>query len=325
MPNSDAIRARSTNALQPPMQTLLRTLALALALLPLLFWSSTGFAQTLSLTFDDGLNPDTQAQAAEWNQRIITSLDDADIKAMVFPSLTRIGGGHGMDLISAWSKAGHAVGNHTATHRSLASSKLTLEDFIADVNAADAALRHFPTWLPMLRFPYLKEGDTLEKRDGMRSWMTANGYRAAPISIDASDWYYNQVHSELLKAGADEKAALVRAAYIEHLLDRASYYDALAKQVLGRSPAHVMLLHTSEINAATLSDIVAAFRSRGWTFMSPTTAFNDPLYASQPNTLPAGESIIWASAKARGIPGLRYPAEDSVYEEPKLRSAELLP
>ena len=45
----------------------------------------------------------------------------------------------------------------------------------------------------------------------------------------------------------------------------------------------------------------------------------------QIDTLPAGESVVWASAKAAQIPGLRYPAEDSVYEEPKLRALELVP
>lgn len=105
----------------------------AIASLTVLLFSSPGFAQTLSLTFDDGLNPDRQAQAQVWNQQIITSLKDSGITAMVFPSLIRIGGDRGMGLIKDWAKAGHAVGNHTATHRSLASTETTLDEFIADV------------------------------------------------------------------------------------------------------------------------------------------------------------------------------------------------
>ena len=150
---------------------------------------------------------------------------------------------------AAWAQAGHLVGNHTASHRSLADPKVSLEWFIADVQAADATVRDLPSFVPMLRFPYLKEGDTLTKRDGLRAWMARNGYKSAPISIDASDWYY----------------------------------------------------------------------------ISANTAFQDPLYAQAPDTLPAGESIIWAHAKARNLPGLRYPAEDSVYEEPLLRDAGLVP
>ncbi|GAB2473918.1 hypothetical protein GCM10027082_26610 [Comamonas humi] len=285
--------------------------------------ASAGWAQTLSLTFDDGLNPNTQLEAKDWNARMLAHLKEAGITAMVFPSLARTGTGEGLALIADWSRAGHGVGNHTSTHRSLAA--IPLADFIHDVEQADQVLRHLPAWSPRLRFPYLKEGDTREKRDGIRAWMQTHGYRPAPVSIDASDWYYNQVYAAFAGRGEHGKAARVKAAYVAHLLDRATYYDGLARQVLGRSPAHVMLLHTSGLNAAALPEVIAAFRARGWTFVSPKAAFDDPLYAAQPSTLPAGESVIWALAKEKGIDGLRYPAEDSVYETPKLRAQDLLP
>jgi hypothetical protein len=42
----------------------------------------------------------------------------------------------------------------------------------------------------------------------------------------------------------------------------------------------------------------------------------------KPNTLPAGESILWALAKERGVNGLRYPAEDGPYEQAILDRVE---
>src|SRR6185369_7925688 len=109
----------------------------------------------------------------------------------------------------------------------------------------------------------LKEGDTAAKRDGMREWMRAHGYRPAPVSIDTSDWYFDQVWRAAGKDTAKQDA--IRRAYVGHLVDRASYYDALARRVLGRSPTHVVLLHTNAINAAVLPDVVAALRGAGWT------------------------------------------------------------
>lgn len=297
----------------------------SLLVLVVSLWSQWCFAQTLALTFDDGFNPATQPKAAQWNAQMLATLHEHKIKAALFPSLTRIGGVEGLGLVKAWAQAGHLVGNHTASHRSLADPKVSLEWFIADVQTADAAIRNLPGFVPMLRFPYLKEGDTLTKRDGLRNWMAPNGYRSAPVSIDASDWYYNLVYAEHLKAGDADKAERVKQRYILHLLDRAAYYDGLAREVLGRSPAHVMLLHTNQINADALPDVIAALAAHGWTILSADTAFQDPLYAQAPDTLPAGESIIWARAKASNLPGLRYPAEDSVYEEPLLRDAGLLP
>jgi len=82
---------------------------------------------------------------------------------------------------------------------------MTLEEFIVDVEAADTALRRLPTWQPMLRFPFLKEGDTAAKRDGMRAWMRSHAYRPAPVSIDTSDWYYNKVYLSLRNTGSAEK------------------------------------------------------------------------------------------------------------------------
>jgi hypothetical protein len=45
----------------------------------------------------------------------------------------------------------------------------------------------------------------------------------------------------------------------------------------------------------------------------------------QPDIVPAGESIVWALARQRGVQGLREPAEDAVYERPVLRKLGLAP
>ncbi|KRG41589.1 polysaccharide deacetylase [Stenotrophomonas pictorum JCM 9942] len=282
-------------------------------------------AQQLGLTFDDGLNPDTEPHAPRWSAQILAGLRQAELTAMAFPSLARTGEGQGLALIRQWAEAGHAIGNHTASHRSLSLPSITLAGFIADVDRTDAVFGSYPNRVPLLRFPYLKEGNSVERRDGMRAWMQAHGYRAAPVSIDASDGYYDQVYAAHIAKGDTDRASRVKRAYIQHLLDRASYYEALAVTTLGRSPAHVLRLHTNQINADALGEIVAAFRARDWTLVNPCIAFDDPLYARQPETLPAGETIVWALARQAGHAGLRYPAEDSTDEAPVLCAQGLLP
>ena len=293
-----------------------------LAALALLLAGSAG-AQSLSFTFDDGLNPEKEPRARQWNNQLLEHLRKADINAMVFPALVRTGDGEGRALIAQWSAAGHGVGNHTSRHRNFGSEGVTLEEFILDVKQADEAFNTLPTWQRKLRFPFLKEGDTVEKRDGLRAWMYDNRYEGAPVSIDTSDWYYNQVFLALSKPGDEAKLEILRSQYVKHLLDRASYYDKLAMQLMGRRPAHVMLLHVNAINATWLPDVIEAFKGRGWTFVSARKAFADPLYTADPDTLPAGESILWAIAKATGVTGLRYPAEDGEYEAPALKALGL--
>lgn len=294
------------------------------AILLLSVWPAL-HAQTLALTFDDGLDPGKEKQAQRWNDELLGGLKSAGITAMFFPAVSKVGAQEGQALVEAWAAAGHAVGNHTSRHRNLNSKRLALQEFLDDVKAADAQYRGLRTWAPMLRFPYLKEGDTAEKRDGVRAWLRANGYKAAPVSIDTSDWYYDNVWRELKSRGDEARAVRLQQAYVEHLLDRARYYDRLARRTLGRSPQHVMLLHVNALNASSIETLVKAFRSRGWSFVSPAAAFADSMYAEQPDVLPAGESIVWALAKASGVKELRYPAEDGVYEEPALQAQGLLP
>lgn len=277
-----------------------------------------GRAQSIALSFDDGLNPDTQSDAAKWNAAILDALSKAGIKSILFAAGSRVDSPAGLQLVKDWGKRGHAIGNHTYAHLNFNSAKLSLDAFISDVEKNEALLKNEPGWVPRLRFPYLKEGDTAEKRDGVRSWITKHGYQSGEVSIDASDWYYSNRYTSWRQTHPKADLASFRAAYLDHLWSRATYYDSLSQRLLHRSAKHVMLLHTNQINAEFMPDVIAMFISKGWKFVSPIEAYSDPLYRMTPNVLPAGESILWALAKQNGVAGLRYPAEDDVYEKPIL-------
>lgn len=287
----------------------------ALLLLALPAWAA---AQSLALTFDDGFDPRTQPQAARWNQELLRTLDETQVQAMLFPAGKTVDSPEGLALVKAWGEAGHAVGNHTYAHRNYGSPRVSFVDFTADVLAADALLHEMPGWTQRLRFPYLKEGESADKRDRMRDWMQLHGYEPAPVSIDTSDWYYNQRFLAWRERHPKESLERFRQAYLAHLWSRAQYYDNLARRLLGRNPMHVMLLHANAINAAFLPDVIAMFRVRGWRFVPPAEAFADPLYRKPVDTVPAGESVLWARAKKARFSGLRYPAEDAAYEKARL-------
>ena len=294
------------------------------SLLASLFLACTfpAHSQSVALTFDDGFDAKARPEAAAWNAAMLDALAKGKVTAMILPACKSVEGAEGMKLVKDWGQAGHFISNHTYSHSSFGRPEMTAEAFIADVEKCHAILSTLPGWSPRLRFPYLKEGDTAEKRDALRRWMATNKYRPAAVSIDASDWYYSDRFLKWRKANPDGKPELYREAYLSHLWDRAKYYDDLSKQVLNRSARHVLLLHTNAINAQFLPDVIAMFRSKGWKIISPEDAFADPLYSMQPETLPAGESILWALAKQGNAKGLRYPAEDGRYEKELLDALE---
>jgi hypothetical protein len=103
--------------------------------------------------------------------------------------------------------------------------------------------------------------------------------------------------------------------------DRAQYYDDLSRRVLGRAVKHTILIHYNLLNGLFLNDLIEMFKSKGWRFIDAEDAFTDPVFSEKPNVLPAGESILWALAKANGkiAATLKYPAEDGEIVAAKMK------
>ncbi len=123
-----------------------------------------------------------------------------------------------------------------------------------------------------------------------------------------------------LKSDPTTDLAPYRTYWLDHIWDRATYYDSLARAVLGRSIDHTILLHHRLTTALFLDDGLEMFRRRGWRLTDAATAFAQPQMKVDYATLPSGQSLMWAAAKASGrFEGqLRYPGEDDKYEKPRM-------
>lgn len=277
-------------------------------------------ARDIALSFDDGFDPREQPRAAAWDAAILDALACAEVRAILFPAGRRVDNPEGMALVAAWSDRGHDTGNHTYSHRSLESETTTVDAFTADVERDERLLEGLPGFTRRLRFPYLKEGGTADRRDAVRDRLAAHDYRPGGVTIDTSDWYddarfraWRAAHPD---AQSDTAVAPFRRAYLAHLAGRVAYYDDLARRVLHRDVAHGMLLHTNAIDAAFLPDVIEMLRADGWTIVPPVVAFDDPIHERRFATLPAGESLVWAAAKEASVARSRWPAEDDAYEKP---------
>jgi peptidoglycan/xylan/chitin deacetylase (PgdA/CDA1 family) len=271
----------------------------------------------VALTFDDATDSEPI------NSGILTALAEAKIRSVLFVAGGHVNPPQGLAQVRRWGTAGHLVANHSYSHRSLGNTATTLPDFQADVLRNEALLRELPGFTRLFRYPFLREGETAGKRDGFRAFLRERGYRHGPVTIDASDWYYSMRFRAWQKRHPGADPAPFRAAYLAHLWDRTMYYDGLARKVLGRSVKHTLLLHTNEINAAFLPDVIRMYRDRNWKVIAAAAAFQDPVHREEPRILPAGQSVIWGLAKAKGHAGLRFPGENDTYEQPILDAAGL--
>lgn len=275
----------------------------------------------ISFSFDDGSTRDfPNYPNEEWNQLLLDKLQRKQVKAILFVKGRGLDNPRGKEIINDWNKAGHLIGNHTYSHPSLNSEAVSLDQFKEELLKNDSLINGYSNFTQLFRFPFLKEGNTVPKRDGFRDFLESNGYKIGHVSIDASDWY---VHSRLvnrLKANPNADLSAYRSFYIKHLFERAQYYDSLSLALTGRQIKHNLLLHHNLAAALFIDDLITHFKKEGWEIISAEAAYQDSIYEEVPRNIPAGESLIWALAKQSGKydSSLRYPAEDSQYEEEEM-------
>jgi peptidoglycan/xylan/chitin deacetylase (PgdA/CDA1 family) len=269
---------------------------------------------SVSFTFDDGSTSDMpQHPFKTWNQMILDALGEHDLKAVFFVTGSNKSTKKGTYLLESWDQAGHKIGNHTYSHVNFNDDKVSLEEFKDELLKTDDIINEYENYVKLFRFPYLKEGNTSEKINGFRIFMKENDYKNGHVSIDASDWYVNSRLRTQLRKDPNSNLTPYRKFYVEHLLERADYYENLSHELTGRHISHTLLLHHNLAAALFLDDLIRAFKEKGWAVTNADEAFRDKIYNEIPATVPAGESIIWALAKESGRYELRYPAESSKY------------
>lgn len=276
----------------------------------------------IAITIDDfNWNKSVKLDPDQRNQALLSALrSHGNLKAALFVTCRFADNDKGKELLKDWDRAGHLIGNHSYSHKYLNSSKVTAEEFTADIEKCDELIKSFPHFQRSFRFPFLKEGDSAVERDAVRKYLKEKGYRIGHVTIDASDW---AIEDRLSARLAKDPAADVRPYrdfYLSHMWERSLYYDDLARKVLRRPVKHTILMHYNLLNALFLGDLLDMFRSKGWKLIDAADAFKDPVFSAAPDIVPAGESIIWALAKETGKFDnlLRYPAEDSVYEKAQM-------
>ena len=278
-------------------------------------------APQFSITMDDfHWQNAVKLTAAERNQAILDTLNANSIKAALFVIGRNIDSAEGKQLLAPWDKAGHLIGNHTYSHRNYNASATVIDEYQQDILRAESLLKDFPRFRKYFRFPLLKEGDTAAKRDAMRSFLAQHGYRVGHVTIDNSDWAIDHRLTARLKKDPNADVKPYRDFYLEHMWERAAYYDSLARRVLGRPVKHTVLVHFNLLNGLFLNDVMAMLKAKGWRPIDAEEAFTDPVFSAKPKILPAGESIVWALAKEKGTiaKSLRYPAEDGDYENARM-------
>ena len=261
-------------------------------------------AQSVAFTFDDGprLEETPLMSPQQRNQAMLDALAAHKVSAALFVTCdfgaTKPAG---YALAKAWGDAGHALGNHTMTHLDLAAKTVTLAQYQQEILDCDRITSTLPGYRKWFRFTYLREGDTPEKRDGMRAFLKRHGYRNGYVSLDTSDWRLDEKLNQVLRANPKADIAPIKQAYLAHVKQRAIAYRDLSRKLEGRDIPQVLLQHHNLLNALWLKDVIQQFVDMGWTIVTPAQAFADPVYQLPPERQAPGQSLLLSIARTRGM------------------------
>lgn len=268
------------------------------------FSPSMAETRSIALTFDDAPRESSaHLDGTTRTARLIAGLSAAKVPQVAFFCNTKRFDAPGRARIESFAEAGHLIANHSHSHLDL--HRVGAVRFLEDMRIADETLRGIPNLRKWFRYPFLHEGKTLEERDAVRIALRQIKYLSAYVTIDNYDWYMDSLFQEAVRAGKTIDHEKLRDAYVDLLADSIEYYDALAREQLGRSPRHVLLLHENDLAALFIGDLVARLRRDGWEIISPELAYADPIAAIEPDTLALGQGRIVAIAEQNGVRGSR--------------------
>jgi peptidoglycan/xylan/chitin deacetylase (PgdA/CDA1 family) len=211
----------------------------------------------------------------------------------------------GAAALRLWVAAGNPLGNHTYAHPDLTTTGV--EAFEQDILRNEPVLEllmpeggaHDWRWF---RYPFLHEGETLEKRKAIRDFLKSNRYRIAQTTIDYEDYLWNSAFAACVAAKDAKAQAWLSESYLATARDYIRVQRQLAHDLFGREINHVLLLHLGAFSATILPDLFALLEDEGFEFVTLEEAQSDPAYDDDPNAaLKWGGTLTEQIVAARGI------------------------
>ena len=270
-----------------------------LLIFQLLMTLSISFAGEIALTFDDVPKSGSQLMSgSERTDLLIENLKKVGVKQVMLFALTKSIDENSESRIYSYIRAGHLIANHSYSH--FWTDKVSASEYISDISKAHSILKNYQNFVLFYRHPFLDEGKTKETRDAIRAYLAQSGYSNGYVTVDNYDWYMDTLYQKAVREGKTVDYDKLKTIYIEELWDSIQFYDEIAKEELGRSPKHILLLHENDLAAMFIDDLVKFLEEKGWSIISPLEAYKDPISKVIPDTLFNNQGRIAAIAAQNG-------------------------
>lgn len=243
-------------------------------------------AQKLAITFDDlpqngGLPPNvTRTEITKNTLAVIKKHHLPPVYGFINAKKLE-GSPDGAEALRLWAAA-EPVGNHTYTHMDL--EAFPPEAFERDIEQNDPTLELLTTgdW-HWLRYPYLHEGDTVEKRRAIREYLKTHNYKIAQVTVDWEDYLWNSAYANCIAKNDSKSIEWLKSSYLETASAYIDLSREMSKLVFGHDINHVLLLHLGSFSSTILPDAFELLKKKGFKFVTLEEAQSDPAYQADPD------------------------------------------
>jgi len=245
-------------------------------------------AQKLAITFDDlplnGLLPPGVTRA-ETTKNVLEILKKRHVPPVYgFINAKKLeANADGAEALKLWAAA-EPVGNHTYSHMDLEQN--TAEAFEREIEENEPVLELLKEeandW-HWFRYPYLHEGDTVEKRRAVRAFLKAHGYRIAQVTLDWEDYLWNTAYARCVAKNDAKSMEWLRSSYLSTASEFLDLGREQAKLVYGREISYVLLMHLGAYSSTILPDALELLKKKGFKLVTLEEAQSDAAYESDPD------------------------------------------
>jgi peptidoglycan/xylan/chitin deacetylase (PgdA/CDA1 family) len=248
-------------------------------------------AQKLAITMDDlplnGVLPPGVTRS-ETTKNVLTILKKRHVPAVYgFINAKKLeGNADGAEALKLWAAA-EPVGNHTYSHMDLEQN--AAEAFEREIEENEPALELLAgkaapgdDW-HWFRYPYLHEGDTVEKRRAVRAYLKARGYRIAQVTLDWEDYLWNTAYARCVAKGDAKSIEWLRSSYLSTASEFLDLGRAQAKLIYGHEINYVLLMHLGAYSSTILPDALDLLKKKGFKLVTLGEAESDAAYEGDPD------------------------------------------
>jgi len=270
------------------MKNRLRSVSGRIFLFLCVIWlSGACHAQKVAITMDDlplnGFLPPGVTRA-ETTKNVLAILKKRHVPPVYgFLNAKKLeGNADAAEAMKLWA-AQEPVGNHTYTHMDLEQNPA--EAFERDMDENEPALELLTAtdnW-HWLRYPYLHEGDTVEKRRAVRAYLKARSYRIAQVSLDWEDYLWNTAYARCVAKNDAKSIGWLRSSYLSTASEFLDLGRAQAKLIFGHDISYVLLTHLGAFSSTILPDALDLLKKKGFKLVTLEEAESDPVYDADPD------------------------------------------